>query len=207
MAMIEVVLVDEHEALRDGLEDLLASRGITTIGTAGSAAEALELLTEKHPDVAMVGVQLPDESGLRLTRRLLVDHPDLAVLIYTGVENVTTLAEALECGARGFVLKVGSITQLIQGLRLVARGERYVDPRIRALLDAEVDGKPLLLTKREREIFDLLAQGVTGEEIATRLTLSPDTVRTHVRNGMEKLHQHTRTGAVVQALKSREIGW
>lgn len=206
-AMIDVVLVDEHQALRSGLEGLLASRGIRTVGTAGSAAEAVELLGEVRPDVAMIGVELPDQSGLRLTRRLLVDHPDLAVLIYTGVENVATLAEALECGARGFVLKLGSITQLIQGLRLVARGERYVDPRIRALLDAEVDGTPLLLTKREREIFDLLAQGLTGEEIAVRLTLSPDTVRTHVRNGMEKLHQQTRTGAVVQALKSHEIEW
>jgi DNA-binding NarL/FixJ family response regulator len=206
-AIMDVVLVDEHEALRGGLEDLLASRGITTIGTAGSAAEAVELLGEVRPDVALVGVKLPDESGLRLTRRLLVDHPDLAVLIYTGVENASTLAEALECGARGFALKLGSIAQLIQGLRLVARGERYVDPRIRALLDADVDGKPLVLTKREREIFDLLAQGLTGEEIAVRLRLSPDTVRTHIRNGMEKLHKHTRTGAVVQALKSHEIEW
>jgi DNA-binding NarL/FixJ family response regulator len=202
---MDVVLVDEHEALREGLEDLLDRRGIRTIGTVGTAAAAAELLTELRPDVAVVGIRLPDESGLRLTRRLLLDQPDLAILIYTGVENVTTLAEALECGARGFALKLGNITQLIQGLRLVARGERYVDPRIRALLGAEVDGEPLLLTRREREIFDLLAQGLTGEEIASRLTLSPDTVRTHVRNGMKKLHEHTRTGAVVKALKQQEI--
>jgi DNA-binding NarL/FixJ family response regulator len=202
---MDVVLVDEHEALREGLKDLLGSRGIRTIGTAGTAAAAAELLIELRPDVAVVGIKLPDESGLRLTRRLLLNQPDLAVLIYTGVENVATLAEALECGARGFALKLGSVTQLIHGLRLVARGERYVDPRIGALIDAEVDGEPLLLTRREREIFDLLAQGLTGEEIASRLTLSPDTVRTHVRNGMEKLHKHTRTGAVVKALKQHEI--
>jgi len=202
---MDVVLVDEHEALREGLEDLLESHGIRTIGRVGTAAAATELLTELHPDVAVVGIKLPDESGLRLTRRLLLDQPDLAVLIYTGVENVATLAEALECGARGFALKLGSIAQLIQGLRLVARGERYVDPRIRLLLDAEVEGEPLLLTRREREIFDLLAQGLTGEEIALRLTLSPETVRSHVRNGMEKLHQRTRTGAVVKALKAHEI--
>jgi DNA-binding NarL/FixJ family response regulator len=205
VAMMDVVLIDEHEALREGLKDLLKSRGIRTVGTAGTAAVAAELLSEVQPDVAVIGVKLPDESGLRLTRRLLLDHPYLAVMIYTGVENVVTLAEALECGARGFALKLGSITQLVQGLRLVARGERYVDPRIRELLDAEVDGKPLLLTKREREIFDLLAQGLTGEEIAVRLTLSPETVRTHIRNGMEKLHKHTRTGAVVKALKADEI--
>ena len=202
---MDVVLVDEHEALREGLEGLLGSRGIRTIGTVGTAAAATELLAELRPDVAVVGIKLPDESGLRLTRRLLLDQPNLAVLIYTGVENVATLAEALECGARGFALKPGNVTQLIQGLRRVARGERYVDPRIGTLFDAEVDGEPLLLTRREREIFDLLAQGLTGEEIASRLTLSPDTVRTHVRNGMEKLHKHTRTGAVVKALKAHEI--
>ncbi len=205
--MVKVVLVDEHEALREGLERLLESHAIRTIGAAGTAAAAVELISEASPDVVVVGVNLPGENGLRLTRRLLIDHPDLRVLIYTGVENVATLAEALECGARGFALKLGSTAQLIQGLRLVARGDRYVDPRIRALLDAEVEGEPLLLTKREREIFDLLAQGLTGAEIAGRLTLSPDTVRTHVRNGMEKLHMHTRTGAVVEALKAHEIKW
>ena len=202
---MDVVLVDEHEALREGLKDLLGSRGIRTIGAVGTAAAATELLSESRPDVVVVGIKLPDESGLRLTRRLLLGQPDLAILIYTGVENVATLAEALECGARGFALKLGSIAQLIQGLRLVARGKRYVDPRIRALIDAEADSEPLLLTRREREIFDLLAQGHTGEEIASRLTLSPETVRTHVRNGMEKLHKHTRTGAVVKALKQHEI--
>ena len=205
VAVTDVVLVDEHEALREGLAVLLESRGIRTLGTAGSAASAAALLGEVRPDVAVIDVTLPDESGLRLTRRLLVDHPDLAVMIYTGVENVVTLADALECGARGFALKPGSTNQLIGGLRLVARGERYVDPRIRELLGAEVDGTPLLLTRREREIFDLLAQGLTGEEIAAGLTISPDTVRTHIRNGMEKLHKHTRTGAVVKALKADEI--
>lgn len=197
--------MDDHVALRDGLKDLLERRGIRTIGTAATAAEAVDLLREVKPDVAVIDVQLPDESGLRLTRRLRLDHPDLAILIYTGVEDASTLAEALECGASGFVLKLGGFTKLIQGLRLVARGERYVDPAITTLLDAEVDGRPLLLTGREREIFDLLAQGLTGEEIATRLTVSAETVRTHIRNGMEKLHAHTRTEAVVQALKSHEI--
>lgn len=183
---------------------LLERRGIKTIGTAATAADAVELLNASRPDVAVIGIRLPDESGLQLTRHLCADHPGLAILIYTSVEDVAILAEALECGALGLALKLGSFAQLVQGLRLVARGERYVDPRIMALL-ATADDKPLLLTKREREIFDLLAQGMTGAEIAIRLTLSPDTVRTHVRNGMERLHKHTRTGAVVKALKAHEI--
>ncbi len=202
---MDVALIDRHEALREGLTVLLGRRGIETVGTAGTVAEALEVLRDLHPDVAVIGLQLPDHSGLDLVKKLRGTRPEIAVLIYTDIEDVVTLADALESGARGFVLKLGGISQLVEALRIVAGGERYVDPAIRALLDAEIDGKPLLLTKREREVFELLAQGLTGEEIATRLTVAPETVRTHVRNGMEKLQAHTRTGAVVEALKTKEI--
>jgi DNA-binding NarL/FixJ family response regulator len=203
--VMDVVLIDDHEAMRDGLEALLARKGIDTIGTAGSAADAVKLLADLTPDVAVVDVHLPDESGLRLVRRLRDEHPRLPVLIYTGVEDIATLADALDSGAAGFALKLGGITKLIQGLRLVAAGKRYVDPAVRVVLDANVDAQPLLLTSREREVFDLLAQGLTGEEIATRLTVSAETVRTHIRNGMAKLDARTRTGAVVQALEMHEI--
>jgi DNA-binding NarL/FixJ family response regulator len=202
---MDVVLVEEHEALRDGLVVLLERRGIRTIGTAGTVAGADALLRELRPDVAVVGLRLPDGSGVRLVRRVHRDRPGLAILIYTGIDDVGQLAEAMESGARGFVLKPGGIDQLVRGLRLLAAGRGYIDPAITALIAAEVDGRTLLLTRREREVFDLLAQDLTGEEIACRLTVSPETVRTHIRNGMEKLHAHTRTGAVVQALRTHEI--
>lgn len=203
---MRVVLVDDHEAMRDGLEDLLERRGIETIGTAATVAGAADVFRDLAPDVAVIDVQLPDGSGLSLVRKLRAERPEVGVLIYTGVEELAVLADALESGAQGFALKLGGIKQLIEALHLVASGERYVDPAIRALVDAQADGKPLLLTKREREVFDLLAQGLTGEEIATRLTISAETVRTHIRNAMDKLHAHTRTGAVVEALKTYEIG-
>jgi DNA-binding NarL/FixJ family response regulator len=203
---MEVVLVDDHGALRDGLEVLLERQGIKTVGMAATIADALEIFRGLPADVAVIEIQLPDGSGLDLVRGLRVERPEMGVLIYTGIEGIGALAEALEVGARGFVLKIGGIAKLVQALRLVAAGKRYVDPAIRVLLDAEIDGRPLLLTQREREIFDLLAEGLTGEEIATRLTVSPETVRTHIRNGMEKLDANTRTGAVVQALKTHEIG-
>jgi DNA-binding NarL/FixJ family response regulator len=202
---MEVALVDAHDALRGGLEILLERRGIKTVGATGRAAGAVEIFRKQQPDVAVIGIQLRDGSGLDLVKELRIEQPEIAILIYTGIEDVGTLAEALESGARGFVLKLGGIDQLVRALDLVGKGKRYVDPAIRALLDADVEGKPLL-TKREREVFDLLAQGLTGEEIATGLTIAPETVRTHIRNAMEKLHAHTRTGAVVQALKTHEIG-
>jgi DNA-binding NarL/FixJ family response regulator len=117
---MKLVLVDDHIALRDGLRDLLERRGFRTIGTAGSVAEATELLRATKPDVAVIDVQLPDGSGLQLTRELCAEQPDLAVMIYTGVEDANTLADALECGARGFALKLGGVAKLIGGLRLVA---------------------------------------------------------------------------------------
>jgi DNA-binding NarL/FixJ family response regulator len=203
---MRVVLVDDHEAMRVGLEVLLERRGIETIGTAATIADAEEAFRGLVPDVAVIDAQLPDGSGLRLVRKLRDEQPEVGVLIYTGPEEVAVLADALESGAQGFVLKLGGVKRLIEALHRVAGGERYVDPAIRALLDAEADGKPLLLTKREAEVFDLLARGLTGEEIATRLTISAETVRTHIRNAMDKLHAHTRTGAVVEALKTREIG-
>jgi DNA-binding NarL/FixJ family response regulator len=202
---MDVVLVEEHEALRDGLEVLLARRGIRTIGTAGTVAGAGEVLRGVHPDVAVIAVKLPDGSGLGLVRGLQRDQPELAILIYTGIDDVATLVEGLESGARGFVLKPGGIGQLVDALRVVARGGYYVDPAITAVLDAVVDGPKLVLTRRERDVFDLLAQGMTGAEVSLRLTVSVGTVRTHIRNGMEKLHAHTRTGAVVEALRTHEI--
>jgi DNA-binding NarL/FixJ family response regulator len=202
---MDVVLVEEHEALRDGLVVLLERRGITTIGTAGTVAGADALLGELRPDVAVIGLRLPDGSGVRLVRRMHRDHPGLAILIYTGSHDVGQLAEAIETGARGFVLKPAGIDQLVRGLRLVAGGRGYVDPAITALIAGDVDGRRLLLTRRERQVFDLLAQDLTGEEIACQLTVSPETVRTHIRNGMDKMHAHTRTGAVVQALRTHEI--
>jgi DNA-binding NarL/FixJ family response regulator len=202
---MDVVLVEEHEALRDGLVVLLERHGITTIGTAGTVARANALLDELRPDVAVIGLRLPDGSGVRLVRRVHRDHPGLAILIYTGIDDVGQLAEAIESGARGFVLKPGGIDQLVRGLRLVAGGRGYIDPAITALVAGDVDCRRLLLTRRERQVFDLLAQDLTGEEIARQLTVSPETVRAHIRNGMGKLHAHTRTGAVALALRTHEI--
>jgi len=203
--LIDVVVVDDHVALRQGLEVLLERRGCRVVGSAGSASEGEEAVRTHQPDVAVIDIRLADESGLALVRRLLGDMPDLKVVVYTGIEDAAILADALESGARGFVLKPGPLQDLVDAIRDVRRGGRYVDPRLAELVQ-EAGSEPAILTKRERQIFDLLAEGVTGEEIARRLFVSPETVRTHVRNAMKKLHAHTRTEAVVQAWKRKEIG-
>jgi len=154
----------------------------------------------------VIDIALPGESGIELTRRLMAAHPDLGVLLYTGLDDQRTLSSALDSGARGFALKAGPPEELLAAIRAVARGDTYVDQRLRPLLLARLTTERIgVLSPREREVLDLLAQGLTGEEVATRLSLSPETVRTHVRNAMDKLEAHTRVHAVAIALRQGEI--
>jgi DNA-binding NarL/FixJ family response regulator len=201
-----VVIVEDHVALRRGLELLLRDTDCRVIGTADDAEAAASLVERRRPDVAIVDINLPGQSGIELTRTLLGQNPDLGVLLYTGVDDQETLSAALDCGARGFALKAGAPEELLNAIRAVAAGETYVDQRLRPLLLARLTTERIgVLSPREREVLDLLAQGLTGESVAARLGLSPETVRTHVRNAMDKLEAHTRVHAVAIALRQGEI--
>ncbi len=202
--MLSVVLVDDHVALRQGLEVLLERKGVEVLAATGSANEALPLMRRCRPDVAIVDLDLPGESGTRLVERLRTRPFEAKVLIYTGSHDALTLADALETGAEGIVLKPSGLAPLVEALRAVHRGERYVGAEIREIIDL-ADGGDQLLTKRERDVFVLLAEGHSGEEVAVRLRLSAETVRTHVRNAMGKLQARTRTEAVVRAVAAGEI--
>lgn len=203
---IRLVLVEDHLALRHGMALLLARNGHIVSGTAGDAREAYRRIRELRPDVAVIDVRLPDESGVELTRRLLEDDPGLAVLLYTGIEDEPTIRSMVDCGARGFALKAGPPEELHEAIRVLAGGGTYMDPRLgAAILQRSTTAHLHLLSPREREILDLLADGLTGAEAAARLFLSPDTVRTHIRNAMAKLEANTRVHAVALALRQREL--
>jgi DNA-binding NarL/FixJ family response regulator len=203
---LTVVIVEDHLALRKGLELLLRDDEFSVIGTADDAEAGQRLIESRRPDVAIVDIGLPGSSGLDLTRKVLLAHPDLGVLLYTGIGDQDVLIRALDSGARGFALKAGSPEELLTAIRAVGRGETYVDERLRPLLLARYTTERIgVLSPREREVLDLLAQGLNGEEVAVRLMLSPETVRTHVRNAMEKLEANTRVHAVAIALRQGEI--
>ena len=203
---LTVVIVEDHLALRKGLELLLRGTEFSVIGTADDAEEGQRLIERRRPNVAIVDIGLPGRSGADLTRRILKSSPEVGVLLYTGIGDKDTLVRALDSGARGFALKAGSPEELLAAIRAVARGETYVDQRLRPLLLARLTTEKIgVLSPREREVLDLLAQGLTGEEVAARLGLSPETVRTHVRNAMDKLEAHTRVHAVAIALRQGEI--
>jgi DNA-binding NarL/FixJ family response regulator len=128
------------------------------------------------------------------------------VLVYTGVGDLALLAEAMTCGARGHVLKTAAPERLLEALAAVAQGASYVDPALERLFARQEAARSHpLLTRREREVLQLLADGLNGEQAAQRLFISGETVRTHVRNAMEKLDAQTRAHAVAIALRRGEI--
>jgi DNA-binding NarL/FixJ family response regulator len=199
---LRLVLIEDHQALREGLELLLDREGCQVVGTAGTAQDGRELVERLDPDVALVDIRLGEESGIDLTRALLDAAPERRIVLYTGSSDVELLVSGLDSGARGYALKEGTPAELTGALQIVAEGGTYVDPRLRsALLSRETTQRLPALSKREGEIMDLLAQGLTGEQVAERLVLSAETVKTHVRNAMSKLEAHTRVHAIAIALR------
>ena len=199
-----LVLVEQHEALRDGLAVLLERRGFSVLGCATTAARGEEVIRERRPDLAVVGVDLPDERGTELVRRISGNGVGSKCVIYTGLNDPNLLEAAYRAGARGLVAKPAGLSVLVDALREVWRGGRYFDPSFRPG-DGGGGEAVRALSSRESEVLGLLADGLTGEQIAKHLVLSPGTVRTHVRNAMEKLGAPTRTAAVVKALELGEV--
>ncbi len=154
--------MEDHLALREGIALLLGRRGHVIAGTAGDARTGYELIQAKRPDVALVDVRLPDESGAQLTCKLLEDDPQLGILIYTGFGDQAEIEEALDCGARGFALKAAPPAELTEAIRAVAEGGTYMDSRLGSLiLSRSTTERVPELSAREREILDLLARGLT----------------------------------------------
>jgi len=202
---LNVVIVDDHVALRRGMELLLRRAGHHVVGTADDAEAGEALILRRRPDVALVDLALPGKSGAQMTRSLLAEDPKLRIILYTGAADENQLLDALDAGAAGFALKSGDPEELQQAILTVAAGDDYLDPRLTPLLSRELGGRPKTLSPREREIMGLLSQGLSGEQAAQRLFLSSETVRTHVRNAMTKLGAATRAHAVALAIQRGEI--
>jgi DNA-binding NarL/FixJ family response regulator len=201
-----LVIVEEHPTVREGLALVLEREGFDVVGTAGTAAHALDLVVALHPDAAVVGINLADESGIVLTRRLASAAPDTGVLLYTSHDEAESLTDALESGARGYALKTAAAHETIRAVRAVAAGGTYVDPAMRAiLLDRPLTAKVRVLTDRQREVLALLGHGRSMEQIGQELHISSETARTHVQNAMRSLEARTRTHAILLALRSGEL--
>jgi DNA-binding NarL/FixJ family response regulator len=206
MAGIRCVIADDHPPIVDAISRVLAAHGIDIVGTAGNGLDALDVMKREAPAVALIDVRMPGISGMDVARRAVKEAPGSAICLYTGHSERSLLLEAIDLGVRGFVLKEAPLVDLIRAVETVAVGGTYVDPVLAGILTSPDATKKLtMLTAREREVLRLLADGMRNEEIGRRLSISPDTVRAHVRKAMERLNADTRTEAVATALRQSLI--
>jgi DNA-binding NarL/FixJ family response regulator len=197
--------VDAQATVREALDLLLRSWDFDVQPGTGDPDRAESLIRAQRPAVALIELDLARSGdGGALARRLLDDGTDVRTLLFTGVTDQRALRDAVQIGAAGLLTKAAGSRELREALEAVADGRNYLDPRL-SRLAVNVATRTAQLSERERQIVTLLATGHTGESIAAALILSPETVRTHIRNAMEKLGAHTRTHAVVLAMERGEI--
>jgi DNA-binding NarL/FixJ family response regulator len=202
---ITCVIADDHPAMLTAVADVLIKHGVDVVGRASDGQDALEQIEAKQPRVALVDVRMPRLSGIELAKRAAVVAPNTSIVFYTAYGDRALLSEALDVGARGFVLKEAPLPDLVRAVERVAAGDAYVDPVLAGVLVSAQTDKVPSLTQREREVLRELADGLSNEEIGKRLFISPETVRTHVRKAMAKLEADTRTQAVAKALRQSLI--
>jgi DNA-binding NarL/FixJ family response regulator len=206
VSSITCIVADDHPAMVEAVADVLTESGVSVIGRARDGEDALAKIDARQPDVALIDVRMPRLGGIEVARRAATSSPNTAIILYTAYGDRALLTEALDAGARGFVLKEAPLADLARAIELVAGGGTYVDPVLAGYLASSYTADKLpALTQRERDVLRLLADGHSNEEIGKRLFISPETVRTHVRKAMDKLDADTRTQAVATALRQSLI--
>ncbi|MFL6110126.1 MAG: response regulator [Catenulispora sp.] len=213
--MIRVALADDQPLVRAGFAMILdAEDDMTVVGQADDGAAAVALAASARPDVMLMDIRMPGLDGLAATRQICQDPAltDVRIIVLTTFELDEYVFEALHAGASGFLVKHTQPTELLRAVREVARGEALLSPSVTRRLIAEFTSRPTrpalvpptmaALTEREREVVALAAQGLTNEEIAAELVVSPATARTHVSRAMVKLRARDRAQLVVFAYQS-----
>jgi DNA-binding NarL/FixJ family response regulator len=203
---IRAVVADDHPAVLRSVCDVLIDAGVDVVARASNGEEAAAKIEATRPAVAVIDVRMPRLSGIEVASQVSRTTPETSVILYTAYGDRALLSEALDAGVRGFVLKEAPLQDLTRAVDMVAGGGVYVDPVLAGVLASAESEKLPQLTKREREVLRLLADGLTNEEIGKRLFLSPETVRTHVQKAMRRLEADTRTQAVALALRQSLIG-
>ena len=202
---ITCLIVDDHEVVREGLRlSLSRAPHVRVIGEASDGAGAVALVERRRPQVVIMDVRMPGMDGLEATKQLLEHEPDAKVLIFTAYSERSLLTRGFESGAKGYILKEAPHDTLVRAIEKVAGGDSFIDP---ALMPAFLSGKDRedMLTAREREILQLLADGMSNADVAQRLFISQETVKSHVRHILAKLEADTRTHAVAIALRDAII--
>ncbi len=208
---MRVLLADDHPLFRDGLAALLRARGMSVVGEANNGMEALELTRTIKPELILMDVNMPQMDGLEATRRIKAELPQTKIVILTVSDEDENLFQAIKFGAEGYLLKnlqSQAFFDLIDG---IARGEapisrelatKILDEFSRRLKDDAKVGNSEDLTEREKQVLELVAEGSTNRDIASRLNVTENTVKYHLKNILEKLHLRNRAQAVAYAMQA-----
>jgi len=198
-----ILIIDDHPLLREGLKTIIKRNDrFEVVGEAGNGRDGLQMVRELNPDLALVDMSLPDQSGIQLTCELKNASPKTRIMIFTMHSNVDYIIKAFQAGATGYVVKESASDRLLQGIETVLKGEYFMDSSVShkmveklmefpekevKITDASYD----TLTRREQEIMALLAQGLSNKQIAEKLFISPKTVENHRSNILHKLNLHS----------------
>ena len=208
---VRVIIADDHAMVREGIKSVLERAGFEVVGEASSGTEVLPLAEQVQPDVAVLDITMPGETGLQAAAKLRQALPHIRVLILSMYDNSEYVLESVRAGAHGYLLKDGAAQELANAIRAVRDGEAYFSPAVAARLSAAVRGDIEreqrrsnldLLTGREREVLAGIAKGLTNKEIASELGISHRTVETHRESLMKKLGIRTVAGLTKFSLEA-----
>lgn len=213
--MIRIVLADDHAVVRGGLRALLQQQeDFQVVGEASDGREAVTLANSLHPDVIVMDLSMPILNGTEASRQITGQHPEIAIIVLTMHSDEAYVLRALKAGARGYLLKESAEADLIAAIRAVQNGKAFFSPEVsrvlvqdyvRQLQDRDIEDSYELLTPREREILQLIAEGKSNKDVANLLNLSVYTVETHRGNIMEKLGLHTVPELILYAVRKGVI--
>ena len=208
MEPIKVLIVDDHTVVRDGLTIMFGRQAdFSVVGEARNGLEAVERARELSPDVILMDLRMPELDGVEAMRRIQAQNPAVKFIVLTTYDSDEYLFDAVEVGAKGYLLKDASREDLFQAVRAVQRGESLIQPSVAArVLDrfAQLSRQAAtteLLSEREVEVLQLIAKGAANKQIAASLSIGESTVKTHVANIFQKLDVNDRTEAVTQAMQ------
>jgi len=207
---IRVVLADDHAVVRAGIRQFLEAAGdIEVVDEVDDGESAIASIQKFEPDVAVLDIQMPEKSGIEVTRWVRSDAPATGVLILTAYDDDPYILAVLQAGANGYVLKTADAADIVQAVRFVNEGKSALDPEIARKVMAQVSGRSLgspveRLTDRELEVLSLAAKGYTNKAIGVQLGISDRTVQGHLAKSFDKLQAASRTEAVMRAVS---LGW